>query len=591
MSTKVQSDAFDAALRCHREGRLAEAARLYQAILAQWPDDARCLHALGLLRSQEGYVEEAVDWLRRAVAQDPDFAGAYADLGVLFQKLGRLEEAAAAYARAVALNADQPEGHYALGSVLRKLDRIEEATASYEQALVLDPDFAEAHYDLGLLLHKAERYKAAAEHFEQALDVDPDYLEARSSLGLALHRLDRSEEALACLQQVLAAKPDLTDALSNLGVVLRDMGRIGEARRALEQAIAMSPNARADYYFNLAQCARFPAGDPHLAGMEALAGEIASLPAADRTYLHFALGKAYDDIGRYEESLRHYLDGNALKRRQVVYDEERTLGVMARIQQVFTPDLMAEKAGLGFPATEPVFIVGMPRSGSTLVEQILASHPQVYGAGEIPAFGDTLAKSGGAAAAPPPYPQLAKTISGGELTRLGTDYMERVRRLAPAAERIVDKALMNFVFVGLIRLALPKARIIHTRRDPVDTCISCFSKLFEGYLPYVYEMGELGRHYRAYAALMEHWHKVVPPEALMTVQYETLVDDLEGEARRIIAHCGLPWNDACLAFDKTERVVRTASATHVREPIFRTSMGRGQRYGAMLQPLLDALGP
>jgi hypothetical protein len=231
----------------------------------------------------------------------------------------------------------------------------------------------------------------------------------------------------------------------------------------------------------------------------------------------------------------------------------------------------------------------MPRSGTTLVEQILASHPSVYGAGELTELVDIVAGLGGPRGVFANFPENVRAMSRVQLRDLRTRYLERVSALAPAASRITDKMPANFRFAGLIHLALPNARIIHTRRDPIDTCLSCFSLLFSGDQPHTYDLGELGRYYRAYAALMEHWCGVLPQGVMIDVQYEELVTDFERQARRIVAHCGLDWDAACLDFHKTRRPVPTASAVQVRQPIYRTSIGRWQPCRDMLGPLLAAL--
>jgi Sulfotransferase family len=235
----------------------------------------------------------------------------------------------------------------------------------------------------------------------------------------------------------------------------------------------------------------------------------------------------------------------------------------------------------------PVFIIGMPRSGTSLVEQILASHPAIHGAGELPLFAGLAANRFGADGAG----LSSESATPETLRAIGADYLAGVCAAAPAAARITEKTPANFRFAGLIHLALPGARLIHVRRDPVDTCWSCFARSFENDQNHTYELGELGRYYRAYADLMAHWRSVIPEDAMIEVQYEALVDDLEGQARRLVAHCGLEWDAACLAFHRTRRAVHTASAAQVRQPIYRGSVGHGRSYLALLQKLVDALGP
>jgi Sulfotransferase family len=263
------------------------------------------------------------------------------------------------------------------------------------------------------------------------------------------------------------------------------------------------------------------------------------------------------------------------------------------IRMASSGELIGRNGGFGNRSPLPVFIVGMPRSGSTLVEQILASHSRVFGGGERSDLTAAM-KSIGVDIAAPSFPESVAGLTGAQLARLGADYVDRLQAAARSlgiatAERITDKMPANSCFVGLIHLALPNARIIHTRRDPIDTCLSCFAKLFGAEQPFAYDLGELGRYHRACDALMEHWRRVLPPEVVLDVQYEELVANFEPQARRIVAHCGLDWDDACLSFHKTERVVRTASVTQVRQPIYRTSIGRWRPADDVLRPLLDAL--
>ncbi len=320
--------------------------------------------------------------------------------------------------------------------------------------------------------------------------------------------------------------------------------------------------------------------------MTKLAREVTSLEVPDQIDLHFALGKAFADICDPQRSFWHLLQGNALKRRQVTYDETSAFERFARIRATFTSQLMWDKQGLGDPSSAPIFIIGMPRSGTTLVEQILASHPKVFGAGELHDLGQLAKRLSGPNGAC--FPEAVAAMSFDRLRELGESYVQAVRRLAPEAERITDKMPYNFNYAGLIRLALPNARIIHTRRDLRDTALSCFSLLFPKGQEYAYDLGELGRYCRSCAELMDHWCEVLPETTMLQVQYEEIVDDLEGQARRIVAHCGLEWDPACLAFHKTERPVWTASAAQVRQPIY--PVGRWRVYEQQLGPLLNALG-
>jgi hypothetical protein len=300
--------------------------------------------------------------------------------------------------------------------------------------------------------------------------------------------------------------------------------------------------------------------------------------------LHFALGKAYLDLGETERAFDHLDAGNRKKRIQLVYDAEANRAHNAAVAAAFPSEIYDRFAGAGCDSSAPIFVVGMPRSGTTLIEQILASHPAIHGAGELHALPEAAREIGG-------VPEGIAGLSADELARLGDSYLERVGDLPAGKTHFVDKLPVNFLNLGLIRLALPDARIIHARRDPVDTCLSCYAKSFKAAnLPYAYDQTELGRYYRDYETLMAHWRATLPATHFLEVQYEAVVDDLEGQSRRMIAFLGLPWDDACLEFHRTRRPVRTASVNQVRRPIYRGSVGRWRVHAARLGPLLQALG-
>ena len=570
-------------------GRPEEAAASYRRAIEIEPDHGQAHNNLGVVLSRLGRFEEAVASYRRAVAITPGDAEAHNNLGAALSRLGGHEEAAERYRRAIEIAPDHAEAYNNLGNALGELDRADDAVACYQRAIEIAPAYADACANLGTLQVKIRRYDAAAVSFRRALAINPEIAEAQNGLAHALAQGRQVGEAIAHYEKALLIKPDYAEAHNNLGLALKMLGRIDEGQRAIETAIRLAPN-RVEFYVSLASSSkRFAAGDPHLAAMEELALDAASLSSDDQMQLHFALGKALADAGRHEESFTHLLAGNALKRRQTPYDEAAFLAMFDRIRRVFTAELMQEKAGLGHPSAVPVFIIGMPRSGTTLIEQILASHACVFGAGEIGDLTDAVAQLITPGRTSAEFPEGVRDMSGAQLRQLGGSYLERVSALAPAALRITDKLPANYSLAGLIHLALPNARIIHVRRDPVDTCLSCFSILFGGHQPQTYDLAELGRYYRAYAALMEHWRGMLPPGVMLEVQYEEVVADFDRQARRIVAHCGLDWDDACLEFHKTQRPVWTASVNQVRQPIYRTAIGRWRPYRDMLGPLLAEL--
>jgi tetratricopeptide (TPR) repeat protein len=567
-------------------GRNEEAVAQYDRAVALAPDFAAAHSNAANALAASGRTEEAVARFATALGLAPDRSDTHNDLGVALATLGRHAEAVAHFEQAAALQPDFAAAHNNLGNALVELDRSKEAIAPFERALVIQPDFAQAELNLANALAALHRHDAAVDHYRKALMLEPELVAAHCGLGSSLHMSNRPQQALMSYER--ARELDLRSAAAShgVGLVLQTLGRLEQSRRALERAVELAP-AMPAYHRALAETRVFSAGDPQLAAMEALAANLSALPETQQIELHFALGKAYEDLGRHELAFRHLLDGNAMKRRREEYDEDATLALWRRIETVFTADLLQRNAGSGDPSDAPVFILGMPRSGSTLIEQVLASHPRVFGAGELRYMGDA-AKAFRGKDVSAYFPEVAASITSEQLRQFGARYVEQIRSHAPAADRVTDKMPPNFRFIGLIRLALPNARIIHTQRDPLDTCLSCFSRLF-GAKSFTAELGELGRHYRAYAALMEHWRRVLPDGAMLEVQYEDMVGDFENQARRIVTYCGLEWDDRCLAFHRTSRPVRTASVTQVRRPIYGTSVGRWRAYEPWLGPLFAAL--
>jgi tetratricopeptide (TPR) repeat protein len=404
-----------------------------------------------------------------------------------------------------------------------------------------------------------------------------------------LHETDRYSEALVAYETALRLKPDLSEAHNHYGICLKSVGRLDEAREQFLQAIEKSPLAYG-CYANLADLEKFTPDSPHLQAMQKIIDE-AGDPMSERYMaLHFALGKAWDDIGEHHKAFGHYKAGATMKRARLNYDEAEAFKFFDDIKERFGPEMFVTKPFDGHPSDLPLFIVGMPRSGSTMVEQILSSHPDVYGAGEIKEFSRRLGALRSRFPALPKFPDLAVKMNRAQYQIVADGYHETLRKFSPSAKRVTDKLLTNYYFVGMLHVLFPKARFIHTKRNPVDTCISAYTKLFKDDMPHSYDFGELGRYYLKYVELMEHWEAVLPPGVLKTVVYEDVVNDLEGSARQIIDFIGLPWDPACLSFHESVRPVKTASVVQVRKPVYSTSVERWRRYGAEIQPLIDALG-
>ena len=371
----------------HQKGELDEAARRYGAILSADPRNFDALHLFGVLRAQQGKFDEAVNLLRRAVTSNPASGPAHNNLGMTLNLMERCEEAVAPLKQAIALNPQDPLAHNNLGNALQALGRHRQAAACFERAVALNPDYIEALSNLGAAAHSLGRSEEAIPLLERALALSPGFAQAHLNLGVALHALERRDEAMACFDRVLTTDPLNLLAFSHIGAIHMESGRVAEARSWFDRALEIEPrNARLLY--DLVQSGKVRTDGPHLAALEALAKDAAALPEDQRIWLHFGLGKAYTDLGQDERAFRYFQEGCILKRRRIAYDEAADLTLFDRIRGVFSEELMRSRASLGNPSERPIFIVGMMRSGSTLIEQILASHPDVFAVGERPDFNE-----------------------------------------------------------------------------------------------------------------------------------------------------------------------------------------------------------
>jgi tetratricopeptide (TPR) repeat protein len=565
------------------QGKLDDAVACYERALVLKPDYFDAHNNLGIALAGQGRTAEAITHYERAIELNPGHANAHNNLGLALAAQGRTAEAITHYERALELNPGHARVHSNLGLALAAQGRMEDAIAHYERAIELNPDHANVHSNLGIALVVQGRMEDAIAHYEHALALNPDHAAAHNNLGIVLADQDKPDEAMAHYARALAINPDHAEALNNLGNIFKAQGRFDDALAHYGGAIAIRPEY-AEAHLNRSEIKFFHRGDADLTALEALAARD-GVSANEAMYVHFALAKALEDTGDYLRAFEHLRNGNALKRGQINYDEAAVLTLFQRISTVFDRSLFDRFRGAGEPSSVPVFVLGMPRSGSTLIEQILASHPQIHGAGEL----EHLEKAIGALSVgdpPVPYPECVPALDGMALRALGQAYLARLPAVAAGKLRIVDKLPGNFLSIGLIRLILPNARIIHTMRHPIDTCVSCYSRLFPSGLYFTNDLAELGRYYSRYRELMAHWRSVLPPSAILDVSYEDVVDDLEGQARRLIDYCGLPWDDRCIAFHRTNRTVKTASAVQIRQPLYRSSLQRWRRYEGGLAPLL-----
>ncbi len=626
------------ALAYRSQGEFSLARRSLERALVLDPGNVEALNNLGNLLRDLDQSEAALQHYDRALELKPDYASALNNRGNVLRDLGRAADALASFEAALALDANYAEAYFNRGNVWQDLRRHDDALRDFQQALRIKPELVSAWVNLGNVLQQQGQYAASLASYNEALQrqpnsaearlnqahalrklhepevallsydlalrLHPDYVEALLGRADVLRDLDRYQEALANVDSALRLKPGEAAGFNTRGVILGMLGRFDEARADYRRAIALAPG-KGMYYRNLVQAGTLEHDDPLLSAMQLLLQHGDALAAEDRVALHFALGEAWEKLGRHDASFAQYRHGNQLQRARVAYAEDATLALFDWYRTTFTPAFLQAHRGSGVGpnagadaeadanSDAPIFVIGMPRSGSTLIEQILASHPVIFGAGERRDFVKATAAFVAAHHDGRGEQQTLAGMSATDLRELGQDYLRRIATVSayqPAQHhRFVDKAPLNFIHVGLIHLALPNARFIHSRRAPIETCLSCYSKLFEE-VPFSYDLGELGRYYRAYDALMAHWRAVLPTGVMLEVDYETLVDDFDAQARRMVAHCGLEWDPACAAFHRNPRAVATSSAEQVRQPLYRHALKRWQPAPELLQPLLDGLG-
>ena len=432
--------------------------------------------------------------------------------------------------------------------------------------------------------------KDALHALQQTAKLLPQDAEVLNNLGDALAKRERLSEAETYFRKAVSLKPQYEDAQHNLGVVCLQLGNIKDAETSFREVLALNPDFIEARYF-LAQNQKNRIDDSNLNALieieRRIQNQSLALSVKDQIYLHFALGKSYDNIKDADRAFHHYAEGARLKRKTYRYDPSSTTRNVDELMRIFNRDTIKRMHGNGNPSEQPIFILGMPRSGTTLMEQIIASHPDVHGAGELTDF-PAIAQRNIAGMA---YPGNLRLLNQSWLGSWATEYLTALHRRNPNAIRITDKLPANFMSIGLIYLMLPNAKIVHVNRNPMDTCLSCFTVLFQGNnVPWSYDLKELGAYYSDYARLMEHWREVLPEGAFLDIHYEDIVQDRETQTRRLIEYCGLEWDDRCLESHKAERTIRTASILQVREPVYISSVERWRRYEKHLTPLLTALG-
>jgi tetratricopeptide (TPR) repeat protein len=529
--------------------------------------------ATDLLRA--GRPADAIAPLRNAALLQPSNAIIQHDLGLACLEVGRIPDAIAALQRAVVIDPRYADAHFRLGIAFEKLGNISGAIVAYDRATKLLPSLTEAWFRAGALVYTLGRLDEAIGCFRRAAATGGKTNFGRLGKARALLLEDRNQEAEQKLRETLVADPRNAMAYDLLGNLLSECGRFEEARACFERAITIAPLLAGSYY-DLVRCRPVSTGDNGLLQRMQAALATSGLEAAQLQRLHLAIGKAADDLGDYALAMQHFDAADLVRRRSASFDSAAFSVEIERLIARCTPELLARAPELGSCDATPVLIIGMPRSGTTLVEQIVSMHPEVKAGDELNFWnerGEAWHRSG----------EAGNEMSF--LAKAAADYLRVLRAIAPKAARVTDKMPFNFIWAGLIHLAFPRATIIHCRRAAVDTALSIHQTHFHPTLAFPTGGAELVAYFRSYQRLMDHWRNVLPPDRFLEVDYEGLTREPAPIIRRIIAACGLAWHDACLCPERNTRAVKTPSKWQTRQPIYRTSVARWRRYEPWLGPL------
>ena len=562
----------------------------FQKAIQCQPNFAEAYFNLANAFMDSGRHHEAIEAYQQTLVIKSDYAEAYNNFGTALSYIGKIREAVENFQRALSIVPNFQDAHLNLGIALRDLGRIEEAEASFRLALEIKPDFAIAHFNLGSLLRDNGQVSDAIDHLRHAVTIERDFCQAYNNLGNALSDDSQFFEASVNYHRALEINPNFAMAYGNLAKVHMILGNMQQADNFLSKAIELEPS-NSWFFAALVTLVPYQATDSRFALLESVYAHRQSLPVDERIRLNFTVGKALEDIGDYDGSFQAYDEGNRLHYDHYSFQENEDVCFLNKTRSHFNTNWISEYSELlNVLPTEaddrvPIFIVGMPRSGSSLIEQMLASHPDIYGAGELSIMDDILKKND--------YffrnwndMQEMKTA----IRKSGEEYLARAWQQSSCVRFVTDKEPDNYRYLGLIHLMIPNAKIIHSVRDPMDTCFSCYSVPFaNANYQYSFNLLTLGRRYLRYEQLMKHWYAILPQNCILDCHYETLVAEPEKELKRILDFLGLTFNPSCLNFYETKRVVNTASLVQVRQPLYLNSVGRWKKFKNHLSPLFDLL--
>ncbi len=561
-------------------GELDTARRAAAKLVEEFPQIAMLHNILGAINARQGNQTEAVTHFSSAIKSNPNFSDAYNNLAVALKSLGRHEEAVENYKKAIAIKPDYAEAYYNLANTLRDLERREEAVVNYLQALLIAPNHHGARNNLGVVLNKLERYDEAIMHFEMVVKANPRFVDAYNNLGLSYKSLGREEEALASFAKAIEMKPDYAEAHFNLGNYLFDLGRKEDAVSSYEAALSAKPDF-AEVYRSMTAAKLYQEGDPQVTHMQTMLvrDEVSD---KDRMHLYFALGKISEGFEKHEDAFDYYSKGNLLRKKFLGYSPDVERKMFQKVKTSFEdagPSRALKTEYYERLRHTPIFIVGMPRSGTSLTEHILASHSKIYGAGELMTLGKAVNSF-----------WVGSPFDTGLLEKIREKYLSDMYLRGANEPYITDKMHLNYRWIGFICLAFPDAKIVHIKRRSIASCWSIFKHYFSDLgNGYACDLEDVAEYYSSYMDLMKFWEERFPG-AIYNLSYERLTEDQEAETRKLLAYLDLDFEQSCIDFHETRRAVATISSIQVRRKLYKGSSEEWRKYEKFLGPLVDRLG-